>query len=237
MTWSTSTPAGSEDIRQGDDRLRELWSDVETILTSHGRFPIDTAAPAYQYTGDTGNTAARPTPGEGGLYADTQVEALLRDNGVSWDRIACNFPVDTQAIFYQAVAPTGWVTVSGQNDRFLYINSVSPGVAGGAFASTSSSSGGHTHSVAVNWDISGEKGVRFYGTGWGGATYLAVFGSTNAADAYSTGTSLLIAYANEVGTIAHGAGFGSSSNGAHTHTVTHTVASHKIANVVLCEKS
>lgn len=87
MTWDTTTPAGSEAKSNGDNRIRELKTDIAAALTAEGSFPgADTANPKFRWTPSRGNTASRPaSPVTGQLYINTQTLGLERYNGASWD--------------------------------------------------------------------------------------------------------------------------------------------------------
>lgn len=94
MTWDTTLPLGSEAKSNGDNRIREFKNDVETSLRGNAAegteaiFPgADTANPVFRYRGLKGTTAARPTAGQYGLYANTTTNTLQRDNGSSWEDI------------------------------------------------------------------------------------------------------------------------------------------------------
>lgn len=84
MTWDATTPQGSEAISLGDNRIRELKTDIATALTAEGTFPgSDTANPVFIYTPAAGNTAARPATNlyTGRLYINTQLLQLERYSG------------------------------------------------------------------------------------------------------------------------------------------------------------
>lgn len=126
MTWDTSTPLGSESILNGDNRIRELKTDIQTALRGNAsdgteaKFPgSDTANPVYRYRGLKGNTAARPAAG---------------------------IVSGTNMVFYQASAPTGWTAVA-VNDKFLRV--VTSGGTGGSTGGTmaASTSLAHTHTT------------------------------------------------------------------------------------------
>lgn len=89
MTWDITLPPGSEAISNGDNRIREFKTDVQTALQTYGSFPgIDPANPKYIWTISRGNTAARPaSPVSGQLYNNTQTFTLERYNGATWDDI------------------------------------------------------------------------------------------------------------------------------------------------------
>lgn len=156
MTWSTSTPAGSDSLANGDNIIRELKTDIQTALRGDDTegveavFPgSDTANPIYRYRGLKGTTAARPTAGQYGLYFDTTRKVLQRDNGTTWEDIAGGIGIEsgTKMVFYQASAPSGWTAVA-VNDKFLRV--VTAGGTGGTTGGTvaASTSLAHTHAVA-----------------------------------------------------------------------------------------
>lgn len=87
MTWDTTLPLGSEAKSNGDNRIRELKTDIGTALTAEGSFPgADTANPKFRWTPSRGDTASRPaSPVSGQLYINTQTLGVERYNGSSWD--------------------------------------------------------------------------------------------------------------------------------------------------------
>lgn len=149
MVWDKTIPLGTEDASNGDDRIRELKTDLEDALqaqdpAAESVFPgADTSAPVYRYRGLKGATGARPAPGDYGLFFDTTRNMVQRDNGVTWDDFATLIPAGTVMVFYQAAAPTGWTKLATQNDKALRVVSGSGGVAGG----TTGLAGGITHTV------------------------------------------------------------------------------------------
>lgn len=152
MTWDITTPAGSEAANNGDNRVRELKSDIQGALRGQDAtgveavFPgSDTANPVYRYRGLKGTTAARPTAGEYGLYVNETLNTIQRDNGSSWVDIATLIPSGTVMVFYQAAAPTGWTKITTQNDKALRV--VSGGTGGSAGGTNALSTAGHTHTI------------------------------------------------------------------------------------------
>ncbi len=103
MTWDTTTPAGTEAVSQGDDRIREFKVDVQAGLRANdatlgnaGAFPgSDTANPKFHYRGLKGTTAQRPAAGNYGLYFNTDTGTLQRDNGSTWEDINVSAAVTT----------------------------------------------------------------------------------------------------------------------------------------------
>ena len=155
MTWDVTTPAGSENRILGDDRIRELKTDIQTSLRGdeaegvEAVFPGgDTANPVYRYRGIKDTTANRPAAADYGLFFDTTRNALQRSNGSTWDDIATMIPSGTKTVFYQASAPVGWTAVA-LNDKFLRV--VTAGGTGGSTGGTvaaSTSLASHTHTVS-----------------------------------------------------------------------------------------
>lgn len=173
MSWNTSSPAGSDQIANGDNEIRTLKTDLQTALRGNAtdgdeaKFPgSDVANPIYRYRGLKGTTAARPTAGQYGLYFNTTLNQLQRDNGSSWENIGTMFPATTGLVFYQATPPTGWTAVA-QNDKALRV--VSSGGTGGSAGGTTAFSScwaatstgaeaSHTHSVSGTTDSGATTG-------------------------------------------------------------------------------
>jgi hypothetical protein len=243
MTWDVTTPSGADDVRQGDDYLRELKTDLQTALTSHGRFPVAAGSPEFHYLGDRGATASRPTNGEGGLYSDTDTNEFLRDNGTTWDLIGVNIATGIKAVFYQAAAPTGWTVVSSLNDRLLYVNGAG-GSTGGAWNDIdvgAPSVGNHRHNVC-------EAVVSASGFRVAVKMYADTYGS---GDAFTIGDDLTVDVTTIAGPQSYGActSTGSISNGdnlrssnpnsgwtTHDHTGTHDSSKHAYNKVIICSR-
>lgn len=154
MSWDTSVPASSDFISLGDDVIRTLKTDLQTALRGNAtdgdeaKFPgSDTANPIYRYRGLKGNTGSRPTSGQYGLYINTTLNTLQRDNGSSWEDVATLIPSGTKMPFYQATVPTGWTAVA-VNDKFLRV--VTSGTTGGTTGGTVAASTSLSHSHTVN---------------------------------------------------------------------------------------
>lgn len=152
MTWDITTPAGTEAKSLGDDRIRELKTDLQSAFRADAAsgveavFPgSDTAHPVFRYRGLRDTTAARPAAGQYGLYFDTTRNALQRDNGSSWADIATLIPAGTVMVFYQAAAPVGWTKITTQNDKALRVVSGTGGGSGG----TNALSSAHTHTYTL----------------------------------------------------------------------------------------
>lgn len=156
--WNTATPAGSDNVKDGDDRIREMKTAIQEALRGQasegteavfpGASPL--TAPIFRYRGLKGTTAARPAFGQYGLYVNTTTGSLQRDSGSAWEDVAHLgskvMPAGSTVVFYQSAAPTGWTRVTSVNDRFLrVVSGGSPGTTGGSFSSLA-----HTHPLSDN---------------------------------------------------------------------------------------
>lgn len=155
MTWDTTLPLGSEAISNGDNRIRELKTDLQTALRGNAsdgteaKFPgSDTASPVFRYRGLKGITGDRPSAGQYGLYFDTTRSVLQRDNGSSWDDIGTAIPSGTVMVFFQASAPTGWTKSTAHDGKALRVVSGTGGGSGGSTDPGSTVTLAHTHTVA-----------------------------------------------------------------------------------------
>jgi hypothetical protein len=183
MSWDTTTPTGGEAISQGDDRIRELKTDVQTALRGNASegteamFPgSDSDNPVFRYRGLKGSTAARPASGQYGLYFDTSRNALQRDNGTTYDDIGTMIPSGTVMVFYSAAAPTGWTAVA-VNDKFLRV--VTAGGSGGTTGGTIAASSSLAHSHTVNshtHSVEAHDHIMSYASATNSATGAAVGG-------------------------------------------------------------
>lgn len=154
MVWDITTPLGSDAASLGDDKIRELKTDVQTALRgaasdgTEAKFPgSDTANPTYRYRGLKGTTGARPAFGDYGLYMNTTLNTIQRDSGTAWENVATLIPSGTVMVFYQAAAPVGWTQVVTQNDKALRVVS---GGTGGTAGGTDSIASPPTHIHATS---------------------------------------------------------------------------------------
>jgi len=151
MVWNTAVPLGTESKSLGDDRIRELKTDIQTALRGNAVtgteaiFPgADTSNPVYRYRGLKGTTGARPTAGDYGFYFDETRNVMQRDNGSSWVDVATLIPAGTVMVFYQAAAPVGFTKLVTQDDKALRVVSGTGGGSGGTQALSTSWSHSHT---------------------------------------------------------------------------------------------
>lgn len=126
--WSTSTPAGTDPISEGDDRIRELKEAVQESLrggTTDGLeavFPgaAPTTAPVFHYRGLKGTTAARPAATEGGLYFNTTTGTLQRADGSAWLDLTENAAYEAihQVVGASLASSSGVVTLPETGNSF-----------------------------------------------------------------------------------------------------------------------
>lgn len=89
--WDTTTPSGSEAKSQGDDRIRELKTDIQTALQHQGVFPgADTSSPRFMHKLSTGSTSDRPTGNNvstGTWRVNTTSNTIEQYNGSVWSAV------------------------------------------------------------------------------------------------------------------------------------------------------
>ena len=166
--WDTTTPAGSDLLSLGDDKIREMKVALQESLRGQntegvesvfpGSFP--STAPVFRYRGIKDTTGNRPASGQYGLFFDTTRNVLQRDNGSTWDDVGTVIPSGTKMVFYQASAPVGWTAVA-VNDKFLRV--VTAGGTGGATGGTvaASTSLEHAHAVESHTHTTSEHSHLF----------------------------------------------------------------------------
>jgi len=153
--WDAATPAGSDPISEGDDRIRELKTALAEALSHEGStFPGATplSTPIFIPGMQRDTTANRPTGDSlvtARFYANTTLNVIERYNGSTWDAVATLLPSGTKMLFYQASPPTGWTAVA-VNDKFLRV--VTSGGTGGTTGGSGLVPSGtitlaHTHTV------------------------------------------------------------------------------------------
>lgn len=103
--WDETTPTGSDNAREGDDRIRELKVALgEALSHEDSTFPGATpgATPIFIPGMKKDTTANRPTGDSlvsGRFFANTTLNILERYNGSTWDSIATNIPSGTKMLF------------------------------------------------------------------------------------------------------------------------------------------
>lgn len=102
--WDTATPANTDPISQGDDRIREAKTAIQEALRGGAADGVEavfpggspSTGPIYRYRGLKGTTGARPAATYGGLYWNTTTGTLQRssytatDTGAGWEDITEN---------------------------------------------------------------------------------------------------------------------------------------------------
>jgi len=152
--WDATTPAGSEAISQGDNRIRELKEALaEALSHEDSTFPgaSPSTAPIFIPGFLRGATGSRPTGDSlvsGRFYCNTTLNVLERYNGSSWAAVATLIPSGTFMVFFQAAVPTGWTQHPTAGNQLLRVVSGSGGGSGGSTDPGSSISLAHTHTVA-----------------------------------------------------------------------------------------
>lgn len=150
--YDTSTPAGSEAISNGDNRIRELKTQIQTALRGGtteglvGVFPgTNSSDPVYEYRGRIGTTASRPAASvDVGLYHNTTKNTIQRCNDSAWVDVATLIPSGTIMVFFQSAVPTGWTQNTSHNDKALRVVSGTGGGSGGAVGFAGLSASSHT---------------------------------------------------------------------------------------------
>lgn len=119
--WDATTPAGTDPINQGDDRIREMKTAIAEALnrTSSGVFPgtNPATAPMFQWTLQQGLQSARPTANlqDGQLYFSTNTGTTDRYNSTTsqWYTVGIGSNTTSQIVTSSNVTVGGSLTVSG----------------------------------------------------------------------------------------------------------------------------
>jgi hypothetical protein len=125
--WSTTTPAGSDPISEGDDRLRELKSALQEALSHEdsifpGATPLST--PIFIPGFLRGVTGSRPTGDSlvsGRIYFNTTTNVIERYNGATWDTIF-TLPADASITATQLAASVAGAGLAGGAGTVLSVN-------------------------------------------------------------------------------------------------------------------
>jgi len=245
--WNTSTPAGSDLLSQGDDKIREMKVAIQEALRAgevagdniegvEAIFPgaSPSTAPVYRYRGLKDTTGNRPTAGQYGLFFDTTRNVLQRDNGTSWDDVGAVIPSGTKMVFYQASAPVGWTAVA-LNDKFLRV--VTAGGTGGSTGGTvaASTSLAHTHIVASHTHT-GPSHTHTISNDGSHSHSVTLY----AGDQINLGSGYLsTGFTDSAGDHAHGGATGSSgtgATGAASPATDSQLGAFAYADIIICSK-
>ena len=173
--WNTATPAGSDQIAGGDDKIREFKTAVQEGLLAQAATGVEAVfpgsspltAPVYRPRFLRGNTASRPSASANqGIYINTTLNTIQRCDDSNWVDIATLIPSGTKMVFYQASPPTGWTAIA-VNDMLLKV--VTSGGTGGStggstalsscwVATSTGAEASHTHSVSGTTDSGATTG-------------------------------------------------------------------------------
>ncbi len=217
MVWNTATPSGSEAASNGDDRIRELKSDIQTSLRGDDAegveaiFPgSDTSNPVFRYRGIKGATGSRPAAGQYGLFFDSTRNVLQRDNGSAWEDVGSVIPQGTVMVFFQAAAPTGFTKLTAHNDKALRVVSATGGGNGGTVALSTSLA--HSHTVNSHTHSITSGGSHNHG----GLTGPAPVNNSDSGSGSPTSTSAHVHSISSDGSHDHGGATGSAAPGTDT---------------------
>lgn len=122
--WDATTPAGTDPINQGDDRIREMKTAIAESFnrTSSGVFPgtNPATAPLFQWTLQQGANASKPTTNlqHNQLYYSSDTFRLLQYSSqtAAWNTIAVGMSTSTNYVRFDASTAsftTGGIITSG----------------------------------------------------------------------------------------------------------------------------
>jgi hypothetical protein len=124
--WSTTTPAGSDPIAEGDDRIRELKAALQEALGHESTFPgaspltAPIFIPGFLYN----TTANRPTGNDlvtGRIFFNTTTNVIERYNGATWDTIF-TLPANASITEIQLSASVAGAGLAGGAGTVLSVN-------------------------------------------------------------------------------------------------------------------
>jgi|GEM_PF-2258199 len=158
--WDKTTPSGSEPLRQGAGRIREMKIYLQDALSREHVFP-----------GEYGDTAGKHQPGKVPVvvfdtksnlqnnladdafgYATDEAQSYVKHDGslhLVMDDGTQLFPSGTRCIFYQESAPVGWSIVSDFDDMVCLVDDSSGGATGGSWTISGLSASGHSHTLST----------------------------------------------------------------------------------------
>lgn len=159
--WDIAKPAGTEQVRTGDEYIREFKRDVQDAAQVEHVFPCNTGDPKAHHSFAYGDTASKPVPGYAGrLYFNTDTGILEYDDGVpdaaAWHDLTSSrdiIPSGTVMAFVEISAPSGWTKITTHNDKVLRVVSGTGGGSAGSWTVTIDSSGDHTHVVSLTMPL------------------------------------------------------------------------------------
>jgi len=155
MTWDKDKPAGTEQVRTGDEYIREFKRDVQDAAQVEHVFPVNTGDPKALHSFGYGPTENLPVAGHAGrLFFDNDFGILQYDDGANWQDLTNArdiIPSGTVMAFIETSAPTGWTKLTVQNDKILRVVSGTGGGSGGNWTIPVDSGGSHSHTFTTSF--------------------------------------------------------------------------------------
>ena len=218
MAWDKSKPAGTEQVRTGDEYIREFKRDVQDAAQVEHIFPVNTGDPKAHHSFGYGDTASKPAAAFAGrLYFNTDTGILEYDDGdggsPAWHDLTASrdiIPSGTVMAFVEASAPTGWTKITTHDDKMLRVVNSTGGGSAGSWTVPIDASVDHTHVISKLITATHSFSVFLFKSGGGNAIGVV-------ADHSWTHTHAL------------------TSTGAHTHTPENTWRPQYV-DVILCSK-
>jgi len=120
-TFDKTKPAGSDELRNSDEMIRDNWAALESALGGEHVFSTSgdqTGQHNKPTFPDQGSTPSQPTAtNEVVLYNNGGLLYFLNEAGTK--RVLGSIPSGTKMLFKQGSAPAGWTFQSEDNDRAL----------------------------------------------------------------------------------------------------------------------
>jgi hypothetical protein len=208
--WDVTTPAGTESKSLGDDRIRELKTDIQTALEHEGEFPgEDTSSPKFIYTPSSGTSAQRPSgltnTATGQLYINTSSSTIERFDGLLWSPVASLIPTGFKTLIVGNSCPPGWAVDTSSGGRALRVSeSLALGGIDGGSSDISTTTYAHSHTVDAHTHTTpdhqhniGAQGSASYTAS--GGTHLVVDGAGEIVTSGGAGTSPAVQRLTESG--------------------------------------
>lgn len=214
MVWDATKPEGTEQVRTGDDYIREFKQDVQGALQEEHIFPYNTGNPKAYHSFRYGAEEDKPVAGYAGrIFFNTDTGKIQYDDGDAWNDLTETrdiIPAGTVMAFIAVSAPSGWTKITTQNDKILRLVNSAGGGTGGTWTASFLSGGDHTHVVSSTQSLPHTV-------------------TTRKADSGGTGVPTTV----NAHTFTHTHVLGTT--GAHTHDCTLTWRP-KYVDVILCSK-
>jgi len=173
MGWDIAKPAGTEQVRTGDEYIREFKRDVQDAAQVEHIFPVNIGDPKAHHSFGYGDTASKPVAAYAGrLYFNTDTGILEYDDGAAptpaWHDLTASrdiIPAGTVMAFIEASAPTGWTKITTQTDKMLRVVSGTGGGSAGSWTVTIVATTNHTHVISKLFTATHTYGVNMFDRG------------------------------------------------------------------------